>query len=214
MKYLRLLIFSLFISVIAACGGGSSDSGTAQTPPEPEQPMPAPAPAPAPPRTTSVVAIGDSIGTGFGLATPWPTILASSLGAPVNNNSISGEQTSFGVRIISERLDAVNPTHVVILLGTNDAIRGSVENAIANLQSMVDTARARDVIAIVGTLPPITRDANEDARARRINTGIRNLTGARIAAVRSAVSPSNIADGVHPNQTGQNNIARAFQDAF
>ncbi len=209
-EFSRFLVLYVGLLFLAACGGGSSDSGTSSAP----EPTPAPTPAPAPPPPTSVVAIGDSIGTGFGIATPWPPLLADILDAPVNNNSISGEQTNFGVRIIGQRLDEVQPTHVVILLGTNDAIRGSVDNAIANLQTMVDAARNRDVIAIVGTLPPITRSASEDARAQQINAGIRGLSGARIADLRATVSRNMIADGVHPNQMGQQIIADTFANAF
>lgn len=205
MTKISKLIAVISAFFLSACGGGSSDSGTA------EQAGPTPVT-----QMVSVVAIGDSIGTGFGIATPWPVLLGQSLGAPVNNNSISGEQTNYGVRIIGDRLDAVQPTHVVILLGTNDAIRGSVSNAIANLQTMVDAARQRNVIAIVGTLPPITRSRAEDARAQQINQGIRTLNGATIVGVRAALGDGNgtIADGVHPNQSGQQIISDAFAGAF
>ena len=203
------LLLALCALFLTSCGGGSSSSGSgAQT---------APPPVAAPPTPSlSVVAIGDSIGNGFGLATPWPVLLGDILGAPVNNNSVTNEQTDFGVRIIGERLDAVQPTHVVILLGTNDALRGSVDAAIANLQTMVDMARARNVIPIVGTLPPITRDATENFRAEQISAGIRGLSNARIAGVRGALGDGNatIADGVHPNQMGQQIIADAFAQQF
>lgn len=205
MRKISKLFALISTCFLTACGGGSSDSGAAQ------QGDPAPVT-----QSVSVVAIGDSIGTGFGIATPWPVLLGRSLGVPVNNNSISGEQTNYGVRIIGDRLDAVQPTHVVILLGTNDAIRGSVSNAIANLQTMVDAARQRNVIAIVGTLPPITRSTAEDARAQQINQGIRGLSGATIVGVRAALGDGSgfIADGVHPNQTGQQVISDAFASAF
>lgn len=203
----RLIFIFSAILLIAGCGGGgSSDSGGDSTGTD----------APPAAERVSIVAIGDSIGTGFGLATPWPVLLANITGAPVNNNSVSGEQTDYGVRIIGERLDAVQPTHVVILLGTNDAIRGSVGNAIGNLQAMVDAAQQRNVIAVVGTLPPITRSASEDARAQQINEGIRGLSGATIVGVRSALGNGQglIADGVHPNQMGQQRIAEAYAQVF
>jgi acyl-CoA thioesterase-1 len=205
MNKISKLLAVVSACILTACGGGSSDSGVAE----------GGGPTPVT-QSVSVVAIGDSIGTGFGIATPWPVLLGQSLGAPVNNNSISGEQTNYGVRIIGDRLDAVQPTHVVILLGTNDAIRGSVSNAIANLQTMVDAARQRNVIAIVGTLPPITRSNAEDARAQQINQGIRTLNGATVVGVRAALGDGSgfIADGVHPNQSGQQVISDAFAGAF
>lgn len=201
---LKLSGIIILAALLAACGGGSSNGGGSD-------PQPTPVTA-----ATSVVAIGDSIGTGFGLATPWPVLLGQNIGAPVNNNSVSGEQTAYGLRIIGARLDAVQPTHVVIMLGTNDAIRGSVDAAIGNLQSMVDAAQQRGVIAIVGTLPPITRSATEDARAQQINAGIRGLSGATIVGVRAAFGDGRglIADGVHPNQMGQQLIADTYAGAF
>ena len=204
----QIFAFMLLVSS-AACGGGSSESGAAVNPaPTPE--------TPTGPMLTSVVTIGDSIGTGFGIATPWPTILASTLGVPLVNNSVSGEQTGFGLRVIEGLLTEHQPSHVVILLGTNDAIRGSVGNAIANLQAMVNIAQQHNVIAIVGTLPPITRSTTENQRTADISMGIRGLTGASIAGVRGALGDGEglIADGIHPNDAGQQRIAQAFRDQF
>jgi len=117
-----------------------------------------------------------------------------------------------------------DPTHVFILLGTNDAARGSVSAAINNLQQMVNIARNNDVIPIVGTLPPLTPPppdnvpnfdtAVADVRAEEISAGIRGLNNARIAPVRSMVSRSNIVDGLHPNDMGQQQIAEAMATQF
>jgi len=81
---------------------------------------------------------------------------------------------------------------------------------------MVDFARARNVIPIVGTLPPITRSGAENRRANELSSGIRRLNNAVIAEVRGALGngASTIADGVHPNQTGQQIIADTFAGVF
>ena len=206
-KLFRISFVLLASSLLFSCGGGGGSSSGGDVAQSPAAPT-------ATPR--SVAAIGDSISTGFGLAMPWPPRLAEILGSPVNNNSISGEQTDFGVRTIDEVIDRVQPTHIVILLGTNDALRGSVPNAIANLQSMVDTARGRNVIPIVGTLPPITRSASENNRAAQISDGIRNLSGAVVAEVRGALGNGSglLADGLHPNDAGQQQIAETFASVF
>lgn len=197
-----ILSFALVFS-LSACGGGSSDSGGE-------------APAPAPGGVTKVVAISDSLGTGFGIATPWPGRLATAINAEVINDSADGRQTGVGVGQITGLINRESPSHVVILLGTNDAIRGSVQGAINNLQQMVNIARDRDVIAIVATLPPITRSGTENSRADQISRGIRNLSGAEIADVRAAFGNdrSLIADGVHPNNTGQQLIADRIARLF
>ena len=200
-RLLSRLFLTLAVLSIFGCGGGSSSSGGGTAPPVAQ---------------VSVVAIGDSIGNGFGIATGWPVFLADIIGAPVDNNSVTSEFTDFGVSIIEERLTTVQPTHVVILLGTNDAIRGSVPVAIANLQTMVDIARAQGVIPIVGTLPPITTSPSANARAAEISEGIRGLSGAVVAGVRAALGDGSglIADGVHPNNAGQQRIADAFAAQF
>lgn len=203
----NFIIFSLlsFSISLSGCGGGgsSSDGGGAAQPT-------------AQPSSQTVVAIGDSIGTGFGIATPWPPRLESLIGRVVVNNSISGEETDFGLINVERLIDENNPSHVVVLLGTNDAIRGSVSGAIANLQSIVDIARSRNVIPIIGTLPPLTNSTAQNARAAQISNGIRGLNGAVVAEVRGALGDGNgtIADGIHPNNTGQQIIAETFASVF
>lgn len=200
-----LLCAALLASfLLTSCGGGSSNSGGGT----------AVAPPPTPPTVTKIVAIGDSIGNGFGIATPWPTRLANLLGFQVVNQSVTNEQTSFGLSIIQDQITTEQPTHVVIMLGTNDALRGSASAAINNLQQMVDIAGQNNVIAIVATLPPITRDSTENARAAQISTGIRGLSGARIADVRAVMNNSDIADGVHPDDGGQQKIAETMAAQF
>ena len=193
---------TVFLFLIA-CGGGGSESGG-------EQGQPPPAPK------TTVVAIGDSIGNGFDIATPWPSILGGKINREVINMSVTNERTRFGVTVIDQLIDAHNPSHVFILLGTNDALRHeSLSGAVNNLQAMVDIARARDVIPIVGTLPPLTIGVQENRNVDTINRGIRRLSNAVIAPVRSALgNGSTIIDGVHPNQEGQELIADAFASVY
>lgn len=189
-KVINIIIIASFL---IACGGGKTESNATT-----EQPTP---------KSKSIVAIGDSIGTGFNIATPWPTRLNSILGIPIDNNSVTGEPTAYGLSIINGLLDDKKPSHVVILLGTNDAIRGSVDVALSNLQAMVNTARDKSVIPVIVTLPPITRSSSENAKAAQISNGIKNLQNAVVADARAALNSSHIADGVHPNNEGQQIIA-------
>ena len=215
MRLLRRSFLALLLPLaLAACGGGG---GTETGGPEPD-------PNAATLGSMRVITIGDSIGNGFGIATPWPTRLAPIIGREIINNSVTNEQTSFGVSVIQQMITENNPTHVFILLGTNDAARGSVSVAISNLQTMVDIARDNNVIPVVGTLPPLTPappsnlpnfdTVAADARAEQISAGIRGLSNARIAPVRSMVSRSNIVDGIHPNDQGQQQIAEAMATQF
>jgi len=198
MNYIKRLLI-LFSVVLTACGGGSSDSGSGAAEGE---------------AITRVVAIGDSFGTGFGLATPWPSRLQSALGVTVVNNSVNGRETAEGLGLIQGLINSENPSHVVILLGTNDAIRGSVPDAINNLQEMVNIATTSNVIVIVGTLAPITQSASQNARAADISSGIQGLSGARIADIRASFDADLIVDGVHPGDEGQQLITDIIQAEF
>ncbi|MBX2848842.1 MAG: hypothetical protein KTR16_11010 [Acidiferrobacterales bacterium] len=192
-----LLIICLSIS---ACGGGSTDSSG-----EPEVAE----------QMTSVLVIGDSLSTGFGLATPWPNRLANILGVSVDNSfSEDGVETSFALGYIESALTTVMPSHVVILFGTNDAIRGSVNDAINNLQEMIRIANQQNVTVIIGTLPIITRSSSENARAAEISDAIRSFSGARIADIRPALGDGFLVDGVHPNNAGQQIIADTIAAQF
>ncbi len=200
--------------LLAACGGGGgTQSGGQDTPP----------PTPPTVENMRVISIGDSIGNGFGLATPWPDRLAPLINRELVNNSVSNEQTSFGVSVIQNMIDQNDPSHVFILLGTNNALRGSVSGAISDLQTMVNIARDNNVIPIVGTLPALNPPAGgtvvfsgaaANNRANQINAGIRGLSNARIAPVAGMFSASNLVDGIHPNDMGQQQIAEAFATQF
>lgn len=203
-KFERCKFVTLFFIVtlaLTACGGGGSSDGAGID----ESGL-----------LTGVVAIGDSIGNGFGIATPWPTLIQNSIPVPVNNTSVTDMQTDFGVSVIEGLIQANNPSHVLILLGTNDAIRGSVPAAISNLQAMVNIANANNVIAVVGTVPPIPANSVYDGRAAQISDGIRGLSGATIAEVRGALGDGMglFPDGIHPNTTGQQIIADAYLAVF
>ena len=199
-RYKLIFLTLLALAALAACGGGGSSDGAGIDE------------ADDGPAFTGVVAIGDSIGNGFGIATPWPTLVGNSIPVPVSNTSVTGEETDFGVSVIEGLIQTNNPSHVLILLGTNDAIRGSVGVAISNLQTMVNIANANDVIAVVGTIPPIPANSVYDEQAAQISDGIRGLSGATIAEVRGALGDGMglFPDGIHPTTQGQQIIADAF----
>ena len=191
-----LLLFSLAITACggggdSSSGGGSSDSGSSGV--------------------TKIVALGDSIGA-RGLN--WPTVVGKMSGVSVSNYSQDSLKTSDFVGRVAGILSKEKPSHLMILLGTNDARSGSVSGAISNLQVMVNIANSAGVVAIVGTIPPNLRDAAEDARAAAISSGIRNLNSARIANVREnlAGGAGLFPDGLHPNSAGSRIIGSAFND--
>ena len=82
-------------------------------------------------RPTKVLVVGDSLSAEYGIArgSGWVALLEQRLrrekvGAIVINASISGDTTSGGRTRLPALLEQHKPTHVIIELGSNDALRG------------------------------------------------------------------------------------------
>ncbi|MEK8084948.1 arylesterase [Aquabacterium sp. A3] len=111
-----------------------------------------------------VLVLGDSLSAEYGIArgTGWVALLAQRLrsrghSALVVNGSISGETTAGGRTRLPGLLQAHRPTHVIIELGGNDALRGwSLQTTQANLVAMVKAAQSAGAqVLLVGMqLPP------------------------------------------------------------
>lgn len=99
---------------------------------------------------STLLVMGDSISAEYGLARGqgWVHLLDAKLqaqgaGVTVVNASISGETTAGGRTRLPALLRQSTPTHVVIELGGNDALRGlPLSSTRENLLAMVDAAQA------------------------------------------------------------------------
>jgi len=117
--------------------------------------------AAAPART--ILIVGDSLSAEYGLkrGSGWVALLEQRLArekiaARVVNASISGDTTSGGRSRLAGLLEREKPTHVVIELGGNDALRGLPLNMTeANLAAMTRAAQAaRARVLLVGMQVP------------------------------------------------------------
>ncbi|MFN3377436.1 MAG: arylesterase [Burkholderiaceae bacterium] len=106
--------------------------------------------APTDKRTPAVILVlGDSLSAEYGIArgTGWVALLEQrlaqeKLAATVVNASVSGETTSGGRSRLPALLAQHKPTHVVIELGGNDALRGlPLQNTADNLGWMTQAAQ-------------------------------------------------------------------------
>ena len=109
----------------------------------------------------TVLVVGDSLSAEYGLArgTGWVALLEQRLSAQnikVVNASISGETTSGGATRMGALLLQHQPSHVVIELGGNDALRGLPLKATQeNLLRMVKAAKAAGAkVLLVGMQVP------------------------------------------------------------
>ncbi len=113
---------------------------------------------------TVILVVGDSLSAEYGLArgTGWVALLekkllAEKIQAKVVNASISGDTTSGGRSRLPALLAQHKPTHVIIELGGNDALRGLPMTMTAdNLSSMTDAAQktGAKVLLLGMQLPP------------------------------------------------------------
>lgn len=112
----------------------------------------------------TVLVVGDSLSAEYGLrrGSGWVALMerrvaAEKIDARVVNASISGDTTSGGRSRLPALLAQHKPSHVVIELGANDALRGlPLEMTQANLSVMVQAAqKAGAQVLLVGIqLPP------------------------------------------------------------
>lgn len=218
-----LNVFRILIVVLAllltACGGGSDDNSssgageTAEATTAAETATEEPAAAPeVVALKDQIVVIGDSIGAGVGASSNYPAIIQSLTGLPVINVSTPGISAEGGASKAPSLIDRFRPKYLIVLLGTNNAAGagGGINGAISSLRFVANVANQAGVIPIIGTLPPISRDADQNDAAFAISRGILGIGGARIARIDQAVSLSEISDGLHPNDSGQSKIGSLF----
>ena len=110
-----------------------------------------------------ILVLGDSLSAEYGLArgAGWVALLEKQLAqdrvnATVVNASVSGETTSGGRSRLPALLAQHKPTHVVIELGGNDALRGlPLKNTEENLTFMAQAAqKAGAKVLLVGMQVP------------------------------------------------------------
>ena len=110
-----------------------------------------------------ILVLGDSLSAEYGLArgTGWVALLEARLAreqiaATVVNASISGDTTSGGRSRIGALLSQHRPTHVVIELGGNDALRGlPLKSSQDNLAAIAKAAKAAGAqVMVVGMQVP------------------------------------------------------------
>jgi acyl-CoA thioesterase-1 len=111
-----------------------------------------------------ILVVGDSLSAEYGLArgTGWVALLQKQLaqekpGVDVINASISGDTTSGGRSRLAALLSKHKPTHVIIELGGNDALRGlpmgMTQNNLLDMAKQAKSAGAQ-VLLLGMQMPP------------------------------------------------------------
>lgn len=135
----------------------------------------------------TVVCIGDSI-----TARGYPPYLADLTGFSVVNAGKGGEGSGGTADRAPGVLAEYRPAYLCILTGINDVSGGDapIETIVANIERIINAARAAGATPVVGTLTPLSGSRKEWADDGRLcSEAIRALaarTGARLADVAAA----------------------------
>lgn len=131
---LRLLLICLAFG-LAACGGPKES---------------------ALPAGSRVLALGDSLTAGYGVAPPqaWPALLANRTGWAVVNGGISGDTSAGALGRLPALLEEHRPALVLVTLGGNDMLRKLPEaDTMANLAGIIALAREHGARAVLIATP-------------------------------------------------------------
>ena len=166
------------------------------------------------------VCIGDSITSGVGGVTPYPSNLGAMLGKPVINQGRAGERVFDGAARTPGTLDQYKPGHLLILHGINDVLDGhSSDFIISQLRSMILSAKARKVLPAISTLTPLFGERevvngavyalNDQIRSLASQEGVLLVDNERVVRGRPDYV---IEDGLHLSEAGSTAVAAAWAD--
>ena len=170
-------------------------------------------------RKSVILVVGDSLSAGYGRrrGTGWVALLAKRLSdekmaAQVVNASVSGDTTSGGRARLPALLARHQPTHVVIELGGNDALRGlPVSSTEDNLSQMTDVSRkAGAKVLLIGMQVPPNYGAEYSGQfaatfARVASKSKAPLVPFRLKGVADGPDAERLfqADRIHPREEAQ-----------
>lgn len=190
------VILVLLMVVVAACTGG--DSGRFRLLPE----------------DAVILAFGDSLtfGTGAGNGGSYPEVLSRLIGRTVVNAGVPGELSSQGRERLPDLLTRHRPQLLLLCHGGNDILRRQSRDKLkANLQEMIDTARAAGAQVAMIAVPEfglLLSSAPEYAElAGALDVPLDNETLADIIGSADLKS-----DNVHPNAEGYVRLASAVAE--
>ena len=211
----------LLVAVQLALSGCSSESSAPSV--EPRQQAGAPAAAVTPADEKLVLAFGDSLYAGYGLAQgeSFPAMLerqleAGGLAAEVVNAGVSGDTTAAGLARLEFTLDGLKrtPDLAVVGLGGNDVLRGiDPRETRANLEAIVRELDRRGIpVVLTGMMAPRNLGADYVERFDRIYPDLARTYNAPLDPffLDGIITRRELMldDGIHPNAAGVAVMAR------
>lgn len=174
------------------------------------------------PHGSVVLALGDSLTAGFGVASgeAWPDLLAGRAGWMVVNGGVSGDTSGGALDRLPALLEEHNPALVLVALGGNDMLRRIPrEETIANLGQILAMIKAHGAKPVLLATPKPsamgavfqTLSAADFYRGVAEEQQVPLIEGA-IAEVLS--DPQMKGDPLHPNAAGHAQLSQKIFDAL
>lgn len=174
------------------------------------------------PHGSVVLALGDSLTAGFGVASgeAWPDLLAGRAGWMVVNGGVSGDTSGGALDRLPALLEEHNPALVLVALGGNDMLRRiPQEETIANLGQILAMIKAHGAKPVLLATPKPsamgavfqTLSAADFYRGVAEEQQVPLIEGA-IAEVLS--DPQMKGDPLHPNAAGHAQLSQKILDAL
>ncbi len=173
-------------------------------------------------RQPVILVVGDSLSAEYGLkrGEGWVPLLeqrlaAQKIAATVVNASISGDTTSGGRARLAGLLSTHKPTHVVLELGANDALRGlPLQGTEDNLTQMARSAQAAGArVLVIGIQVPPNYGGDYTRRFEALFSKVATTTKAALVPflLKGVADAPNAAqlfqpDRIHPTAQAQPRI--------
>ena len=168
-------------------------------------------------QNAKILSIGDSLTFGYDIETQnkWTTLLAQKLKQDVINCGVNGDTTAGMLSRFEGELIKYNPTHVIIMGGTNDLWFGlKDELIISNIHAMARLAKHNSIEVIIGIPTPyfilnelnfVQENFSECIRSfKRTLVDYCNLKELPLIDFSTNLNQSHfMEDGLHPNIEGQ-----------
>jgi lysophospholipase L1-like esterase len=143
-----------------------------------------------------------------------------------------GERTRAGLRRLRGDLQDTNPDYTILLEGTNDVESGHTDDALGNMQQMIDAVIADGAMPLLGTITPsccshknqLPEPAilfyNDQLRAMAVNDSVPLIdfysafANGPEATYDSTLGLIHVPEGLHPTPTGYDVMAATAQKIF
>lgn len=199
----RTLLLAVAVVLVAACG---------------DKPIKEPALPPG----SMVVALGDSLTAGAGVAREqaWPDLLASRTGWEIVNAGVNGDTSSGALGRLPALLEEYEPVLVLVALGGNDMLRRiPQEQTVANLGKVLDMVRAHGAkpVLLATPKPSVAGAVFQSLSAADFYRSVAEAHQVQLIedAIAEVLSdPAMKGDPLHPNAAGHAQLAQKIFDAL